>query len=75
MMTTDPENLVLEHLRYIRGAVDKLDASVRDVRAEIISLRKQIHSVQGDGLRRESVIAEMQVDLDRIKARLDLSDA
>lgn len=75
MSDDDPENLVLEHLRYIRGAVDKLDASVRDVKAELIALRKQVHTLQGDGLRRETVIADMQLDIDRIKTRLDLSDA
>lgn len=74
-MSDEPTDLVLEHLRYIRSAVDRHEAGLRDVKDEIIALRKQVHALQGDGLRRETTIAGMQVDIDRIKTRLDLSDA
>lgn len=72
---TEPTNLILEHLRYIRGEIGEIKSGVREVKAEIISLRQQMNALQGDGLRREEVIAGLQVDLDRIKSRLDLHDA
>ena len=74
-MTNEPTDLVLEHLRYIRAAVDRHEVSLRDIREELIALRKQVHALQGDGLRRETTIAGMQIDIERIKTRLDLSDA
>jgi hypothetical protein len=41
----------------------------------VISLRKQLHAIEGEALRREVTIASIQIDVDRIKSRLDLSDA
>lgn len=74
-MSDEPTDLVLEHLRAIRNDTAELKSGLREVKAELISLRQQINALQGDGLRREEVIAGMQVDIDRIKTRLDLSDA
>lgn len=74
-MSSDPQDLVLEHLRAIRNDIGELKTGMREVKTELISLRQQINALQGDGLRREEVIAGMQVDIDRIKSRLELSDA
>ncbi|MEO1716193.1 MAG: hypothetical protein AAFR76_03685 [Planctomycetota bacterium] len=74
-MSDEPTDLVLELLRAIRSDVTDLKAGQRELKQELISIRKQVHGLAGDGLRRETNIAAMQVDLDRIKARLDLSDA
>lgn len=74
-MTEKTENLVLEHLRAIRADIGDLKTSVRSVRDEIIGLRNQFHIMQGDTLRQEQSIAAINVDLDRIKSRLSLTDA
>ena len=74
-MSDSPENLILEHLRAIRAELNVLKEGQADMRADILSIRKYLHNIQGDALRREQTIAVMQVDIDRIKTRLDLSDA
>jgi predicted nucleic acid-binding Zn-ribbon protein len=74
-MVNDPQEIILEHLRAIRTDVGDLKQGQRDLKAEMISLRQQLHTIQGEALRREETIAAIQFDVDRIKARLDLSDA
>jgi len=74
-MSDEPTDLVLEHLRALRKDMADVKSGLREVKAEVISLRQQINALQGDGLRREEVIAGMQVNIEHIKTRLDLSDA
>lgn len=40
-----------------------------------LALRNQVHDLAGDGLRREGQIKTVEHQLDRIKIRLDLTDA
>jgi hypothetical protein len=70
-MATD--NLILEHLRAIRGQLDRLDGRVEDIGKQIISLRLHDHARDGDDIRRDKAIAELQVEVDRIRRRLDLA--
>ncbi len=44
----------------------------RSIREELISLRQQLHIMQGVDLRREQEVAGILVQLDRINARLNL---
>ena len=74
-MVESTENLVLEHLRAIRGDVGDVKRDVRSIRDELLGLRNQLHIMQGDSLRYEQTIAAMTLDLDRIKSRLSLADA
>lgn len=74
-MTENIENLILDHLRAIRTDIATLKDGQKELKAEILSVKKYLHNVQGDALRREQTIASIQVDIDRIKMRLDLSDA
>jgi chromosome segregation ATPase len=78
-MVDDTANLVLEHLRYIRGAIDELRADVRETKERLTAVELGLA-----GLRREVVIlAETQAHtnaridrlatrLERIERRLDL---
>lgn len=66
---------MLEHLRKIRDELGVLKHGQRDIKAELMSLKHHLHAIQGEALRREGTIASIQVDVDRIKSRLDLSDA
>ncbi|MBK8177224.1 MAG: hypothetical protein IPK66_18790 [Rhodospirillales bacterium] len=74
-MADDPKEIVLEHLRYIRGRVDANEETLGDVKLSITSLRQDVHALRGDIFRQERALAAVEVDLDRIKTRLDLSDA
>ena len=69
------ENIVLEHLKVIQAELKVLKNGQNDLKAEMLSIKSYLHNMQGDALRREQTIAEVQVDIDRIKGRLDLTDA
>jgi hypothetical protein len=62
---TEPDNIVLEHLRHIRGAIDNIRDHVREIKQRAGSLENQY--------------ANMSNRLDRtdfrIERRLDLADA
>jgi hypothetical protein len=73
--TEETENLVLELLRALRADISSLKAGQRDIKSEIISVRNQIHSMQGDFLRQEKDLAIVRVDVERIKERLNLVEA
>ena len=75
MSDDNTENIVLDLLRAMRADISGIKNTVGEIKQEILSIKKSIHNLQGDALRREQTIAGMQVDLERIKARLDLADA
>lgn len=64
----DVENLVLEHLRHIRGAVDDLRVDMREVKSRLGILGAQYASLSN----RLDRIGER---VERIERRLDLIEA
>jgi phage shock protein A len=72
---TDPQNIVLDMLRAVRGDLAEVKASIADLKDGQISIPEEIQAMRRDSLRQERTIAAVQVDLDRVKARLELSDA
>ncbi|MEH6575677.1 MAG: hypothetical protein V7731_01245 [Amphritea sp.] len=74
-MTEDTENIVLELLRAIRSDIQHIKSDLSELKASDISIRKQLHSIQGDFLRQEQGIASIRVDIDKIKSRLNLVEA
>lgn len=78
----DPDNLVLEHLRYIRAAVDELRIDAREVKGRLTALEQGLAAVRRDLGFSAETDARIQGQLDRlsdrverIERRLDLSDA
>ena len=55
------------------GKTEILDRLVT-VEGEIISLRKQVLSVQEDSLRRDQSMAALSLNVDRINSRLEIND-
>lgn len=75
-MTDDtPDNIVLNYLREFRADFDSMRKEVSDIKHDVHTIKKTMLMVQSDALRREETIAGMQVAIDRIKRRLDLTDA
>jgi uncharacterized coiled-coil DUF342 family protein len=68
----EPDNIVLEHLRHIRGAVDGLREDMREVKHRVGSIEREVAHVHVK-------VAELseRVDRvsDRVEKRLDLTDA
>lgn len=67
-MTAETENLVLEHLRHIRGAVDALREDMREVKERLGTLEANYASVSRG-------INRMESRVERIETRLNLADA
>lgn len=81
-MAENIENLILEHLRGIRGPIDKLTVSVDESRMRIGSLEGHVAGLRRDFSLIHDDIAAIQVRLDhqedrlsRIEKRLELTAA
>lgn len=74
-MVDDPQEIILEHLRAMRTDISVLKEGQRDLKAMMISSREDMNGLRGDILRQERAMASVEVDIDRIKTRLDLTDA
>ncbi len=74
-MTDVTNELMYEVLKRIQADTAVLKEGQASIKQEIVSVRKQLHVIQGDNLRQEQTVAGVQLDIDRIKTRLDLSDA
>lgn len=72
-MVNDPYEIILDHLRYLRGKADSTDTAVKELRGAVLGLREDVNALRGDILRQERAFAAVEVDIDRIKARLDLT--
>lgn len=68
-------DLIYEVLKGLQAGQGKILDRISSVESEIISLRKQVHGLQGDSIRRDETIAELSLQVDRINGRLDLKDA
>ncbi len=75
----EPENIVLEHLRHIRGAVDAIRGDIADLKSRMTTLEFTVGNLMaveashyaGHSGRLDRVDAR----LERIERRLELADA
>lgn len=70
-MTENTENLVLEHLRHIRGRVDQIGEDVTDLKHRMSSLESAMVSVKREVTQGDETDARQQVSIDRILARIE----
>ena len=73
-MMAEPENLMLEHLRAIRGDMAKLADSMRTMSSEMTAIRQHLSGIVTIQEHDHGDIAAIKVRLDRIEKRLDLVD-
>jgi uncharacterized coiled-coil protein SlyX len=81
-MSPEIDNLVLEHLRHIRGRVDQIAEDVSDLKHRMTSLEGTMSLVKREVAYGDEAVARHQVSLDRLSARiarierrLDLDDS
>jgi outer membrane murein-binding lipoprotein Lpp len=74
-MTENVENLVLEHLRHIRGKVDQIAGDMDDLKSRMSSLESSMVSVKREVNHGDEVDARHQVTLDKIAKRLERLEA
>jgi len=80
-MTETLDNLVLEHLRHIRGRVDQIAEDVTDLKHRMTSLEGSMSLVKrevayGDeaDARQQATLDKLAERIERIERRLELSD-
>ena len=66
--------LLYDVLKKLQGGQAEIKATLSDIVAQLIRVREDINAVRSDDLRRERVQAQMDVRLERIENRLNLSD-
>jgi hypothetical protein len=78
-MTENVDNLVLEHLRHIRGRVDQISDDVGDLKQRMSGLESAMNLVRrevslGDEIdaRQQSALDKLQNRIERIERRLEL---
>ncbi len=71
-MADDTDNLVLEHLRYIRGRLDTVYNDVRDLKMRMTNL-EETGAVASAAINRR--LDRMDERIERIERRLDLAEA
>jgi predicted nucleic acid-binding Zn-ribbon protein len=65
---TVQDSIVLEHLRHIRGAIDDMRDDIREIKQRAGSLEHQYANMSNR-------LDRMDVRIERIERRLDLTDA
>ena len=80
-MSNEPNNLVLEYLRAMRGDVSEIRETLRDhgfrlsrIESSVVGLRADIARSEEHGAHLETRIDRLRDDVDRIKRRLDLQE-
>jgi outer membrane murein-binding lipoprotein Lpp len=70
-MNEDVENLVLEHLRHIRGRVDQIADDVGDLKQRMSSLESAMNLVRREVALGDETDARQQITLDKLNARIE----
>ncbi|MDO9413607.1 MAG: hypothetical protein Q7T81_13635 [Pseudolabrys sp.] len=71
---SETDNIVLEHLRAIRGDMAKMAHSMRDLSVEMTAMRQHLSGVVTIQEHDHGDIASIKVRLDRIEKRLELAE-
>jgi len=69
-MSDNVENLVLEHLRHIRGSVDQIAEDISDLKHRMSSLESAMILVKHEITHSDETDARQQVTLDKIIDRI-----
>ncbi len=69
-MTDSVENLVIEHLRHIRGRVDQIADDMSDLKRRISGLETSMVLVKREVAASDETDVHLQVSLDKIVERI-----
>jgi len=71
----ETDNIVLEHLRHIRGAIDGLRDDMREVKQRLGILENQYANLEIQYASVSNRLDRMDARIERIERRLELTDA
>ena len=69
-MTENVENLIIEHLRHIRGRVDQIADEVSELKHRMSALESGMALVKREVIHGDETDARQQVSLDRLGERV-----
>ena len=70
-MTDNVENLIIEHLKPIRGRVDRIAEDMTDVKLRLSSLESAMVHVKREVTSGDETDARQQVSLNRLADRIE----
>ena len=70
-MTESVENLIIEHLRHIRGRVDRIAEDMGDLKHRMSSLESAMVLVKREVSAGDETDARQQLSLDRLSERIE----
>jgi uncharacterized protein (UPF0335 family) len=70
-MTDDIDNLIIEHLRHIRGRVDRIAEDMGDMKHRMSSLESAMVLVKREVSAGDETDVRHQVSLDRLMDRIE----
>ena len=68
-------DLVLEHLKRLQTGMTRVEDSLRDIKAEIITVKDIMGSLIRSDARRDGDISQLEQRIERIERRLDITGA
>ncbi len=74
-MTQITNDIIYEILKKIQAEIGAVKQTQGDHTHHLLRLREEVNNLRSDDLRRENLQAQMDVRLERIETRLNLSDA
>lgn len=73
-MTGETESLVLEHLRYMRGKIDRLDERMEAFELRLSSVEHHLGALVSGEMGQNGEIDRLKRRVNRIERRLELND-
>jgi hypothetical protein len=73
-MTADVENLILEHLRAVRGDIADVKRRVAHIETELVQQGRLLALLVDGQSHTRGRIAELETRIERIERRLELRD-
>ncbi len=70
-MTDNVESVIIEHLRHIRGRVDRIAEDIGDIKHRMSSLESAMVLVKREVSAGDETDARQQVSLDRLLDRIE----
>ncbi len=70
-MTDNVENVIIEHLKHIRGRVDRIAEDKADVKLRLSSVESAMVHVKREVSTGDETDARQQVSLDRLADRIE----
>ncbi len=71
---TEPDNIILEHLRAIRSDISRMADGMQTMSAEMTAMRQHLSGVVTIQEHDHGDIAAIKVRLDRIEKRIQLAE-